>query len=155
MKKEIYTLGSSTRTWEEFLEILKDYKIKTLVDVRRFPTSKIAPHFKKEALSSELSIKYIWLGEELGGYRKGGYEKFMKTEEFRQGFRQLENIALAGKTILLCAERLPWKCHRFYISHQLEKRGFKVAHIIEKDKLWDSQKEKREIKPTCQQKLKI
>lgn len=72
--KIIYTLGTNRRTEEDFIEILNAYGIERLIDVRRFPTSKF-PHFKKETLERFLKdngIEYFFLGEELGGYRKGG-----------------------------------------------------------------------------------
>lgn len=154
MKKEIYTIGSSARDWEEFVDILKHFGIKTLVDVRRFPTSKIE-HFIKKNLNSKLksqTIGYLWLGENLGGYRAGGYKEFMKEDLFQEGILKLEKLAHKNKIALMCAERLPWKCHRSYISHQLEKRDWKIVHIIEKE---DPRKEEREIKPTCQQKFDL
>jgi len=151
---EIFTLGTSNRTFEEFLEILKKYEIKVVVDVRHFPTSKLFPHFKKENLKNLLEkekIKYYHL-EKLGGYREGGYEKYMETKDFKEGLEKLMEIAKKEKTAIICAERFPWKCHRAFISQALEEKGFKVIHIIDKEKIWEPKKEKREIKPTCQKK---
>lgn len=137
-KKEIYTIGSSRRTEEEFIEILRAYDIENLVDVRSFPKSKLE-HFSKENLSRLLEdggIGYIYLGKELGGFRKGGYEQYTHTEDFNSGVTKLEEIALQGKTAFMCAERFPWKCHRRFISRELNSRGWKVIHIIEKDRVW-------------------
>lgn len=136
--KEIFTIGHSTRSFEEFLSLLKRFKISILVDVRRFPTSKLE-HFKKEKLETLLlqeGIKYIYLGKELGGYRKGGYRNYVKTEEFMEGIGKLEKIAEGGKAALMCAERFPWKCHRKYISIALEGRGWRVLHILDSERVW-------------------
>ena len=149
---EIFTLGTSNRKLEEFLEILKKYKIEVVVDVRHFPTSRFFPYFKKENLEKFLKkekINYFHI-KKLGGYREGGYENYMKRKEFKEGLEKLIKIAKDRRTIIICAERFPWKCHRAFISQQLEKRKFKVIHIIEKEKIWEIEKEKREIKPTCE-----
>ncbi len=149
---EIFTLGTSNRSQKEFLEILKEYKIEAVVDVRHFPTSRLFPHFKKENLERflrEQKIDYIHI-EKLGGFREGGYENYMKTKEFKEGLERLIEIAKKKKTAILCAERFPWKCHRAFISQELEKRNFKIIHIIEKDKIWEPKKEPKEIKPICQ-----
>jgi uncharacterized protein (DUF488 family) len=145
-------LGTSNRSLKEFLEILKEYKIETVVDVRHFPTSRLFPHFKKEILEKflkEKKIDYYHL-EKLGGYREGGYENYMKTKDFREGLEKLAEIAKIKRTAIICAERFPWKCHRVFISQELEKRNFKIIHIIEKEKIWEPKKEPKEIKPTCQ-----
>ncbi len=138
MKKTIYTIGSSTRNPEEFLEILKHYNIRCLIDVRSFPSSKFE-HFKKERLKKLVEgegIKYIHLGKELGGYRKGGYEAHMKTDDYLKGIEQLEKIAEKNSSAIMCAERLPWYCHRRFISQSLKQRKWEVVHIIEKDRTW-------------------
>jgi uncharacterized protein (DUF488 family) len=148
---EIYTLGTSNRSQEEFLEILKQYKIETVLDVRHWPTSRLFPHFKKENLEKflrENGIEYYHF-EKLGGYREGGYENYMKGKEFKEGIEELIKIAKNKKTAIVCAERFPWKCHRTFISQELEKKNFKVIHIIEKNRIWEPKKEPREIKPTC------
>ena len=137
--KEIWSVGHSTRTIEEFLEIIRFYRIKTVVDVRRFPSSKKFPWFAREELSYALQkegIEYIWLGDRLGGFRRGGYENYMKKEEFLKGIEELEEIAKLRKTAFLCAEKLPFRCHRRFISRFLQERGWKVYHIIEKGRLY-------------------
>jgi len=131
MEEMIYTLGTSNRREEEFLKILRDKGIKNIVDVRRFPTSQFE-HFRKENLEKILSkegFKYFYLGDKLGGYRKGGYEKFMESEEFQKGIEKLEEIAREGPTVIICAERLFFRCHRRFIACALEGRGWKVVHL--------------------------
>jgi len=91
----IWTVGHSNRTKETFLELLKEHSIEVLVDVRRFPTSKIE-HFKREQMERWLpqqGIEYVWLGKELGGYRRGGYGKYMRTKPFREGVTRLLETA--------------------------------------------------------------
>ena len=137
--KEIWSVGHSTRTLEELLDLLKHYKIKIVVDVRRFPTSKKYPWFRRENLEKALKkegLEYIWLGDRLGGYRKGGYENYMKSAEFMEGVSHLEKIASRDRTVFLCAEKLPFRCHRRFISDELVRRGWRVNHIIEKGRLY-------------------
>jgi len=134
----IYTIGSSVRSIEEFLEILEIYGIKCVIDVRRFPTSRLE-HFKREKLFGILSkqgIKYYYLGKELGGYRKSGYEAYMKTETYLKTIEKLEKIAQERASVIMCAERFPWRCHRRFIAQSLKQRNWEVIHIIEKHKTW-------------------
>jgi len=136
---KIYTLGTSNRKIEEFLDILKFYKIDCVIDIRRFPTSRWE-HFKKENLEKALkeeNIAYFYLGKELGGYRKGGYEKYTEKEFFKKGIEKLEKIAIKRVCVFICAERLPWKCHRRFVGKALQQRGWKVIHIIDLKKEWE------------------
>ena len=138
----IYTLGTSTHTKEEFLELLNSYHIETVVDVRSLPQSRFE-HFKKENLErilSEKGFNYFYLGKELGGFRKGGYLSYTKSLPYQEGISHLEKIGRESITAFICAERFPWKCHRRFIASTLEERGWKVVHIIEKDKVWRSKK---------------
>lgn len=132
--KEIFTFGHSTRNWTDFLDILKNFKIEALVDIRHFPKSKHNPHFTKEILEKQLpkeGIFYFWL-ENLGGFRKGGYLAFTNTKEFKEGLEKLISIANQKKTAIMCAEILWFKCHRKFVADELEKLGFKVIHILDK-----------------------
>jgi len=131
--REIYTLGHSNLSMGEFLELLRSWGIEIVADVRRFPTSKKHPHFSRENLGpalKEAGIEYVFLGEELGGYRRGGYEAYTETEGFRRGLGRLEELAVQGKTAIMCAERDPRGCHRRYIAAALAARGFRVIHIL-------------------------
>lgn len=137
-EKKIYTLGTSRRTEEDFIEILSAHDIQSLIDVRRFPKGKI-PIFKREnlqALLKQEGIEYYFLGDELGGFRKGGYLSYTFTEEFKKGVDFLESIAIKKKSVIVCAEKFPWKCHRRWIARELHKRGWEVEHIIDKGKIW-------------------
>ena len=136
--KKIYTLGTDRRSEEDFTEILFAYNIQSLIDVRSFPRSKI-PIFSKENLEDLLEregIDYHFLGKELGGFRKGGYTSYIVTDEFSKGIDLIESIALYKMSVIICAEKLPWKCHRKWISRELHKRDWEVVHIIDKGKVW-------------------
>ncbi len=136
--KKIYTLGTNKRSEEDFIEILLAYNIQSLIDVRSFPRSKI-PIFRRENLEPALrleGIEYHFLGAELGGFRKGGYIAYTITDDFRKGIDLLESVALAKTSVIVCAERFPWKCHRKWIARELHKRGWGVEHIIDKGKVW-------------------
>ena len=87
MHIKVWTVGHSSRCKEIFLELLGRHKIRVLVDVRRFPRSKVN-HFKREQMEKwlpERGIEYVWLGEKLGGYRRGGYKRYTQTKGFREG----------------------------------------------------------------------
>jgi uncharacterized protein (DUF488 family) len=136
--KKIYTLGTDRRSEEDFTEILFAYGIQSLIDVRSFPRSKI-PIFSRENLEDLLKregIEYHFLGKELGGFRKGGYTSYIITDEFSKGIDLIESIALYKMSVIICAEKLPWKCHRKWISRELHKRDWEVDHIIDKGKVW-------------------
>lgn len=136
--KKIYTLGTNKRSEEDFVEILLAYNIQSLIDVRSFPRSKIQI-FRRENLELLLNsekIEYHFLGAELGGLRKSGYIAYTITDDFRKGIDLLESIALTKTSVIICAERFPWKCHRKWIARELHKRGWEVDHIIDKGKVW-------------------
>jgi len=130
----IWTIGHSNRSKEEFLNLLREHSIEVLADIRSFPTSKIE-HFKKENLEKwlpENGVEYVWLGKELGGYRKGGYKRHMRTKLFREGVQKLLEIAKQKRTCMMCMEKNPKYCHRRFLSAYLERKGVEVIHIIEK-----------------------
>ena len=130
----IWTIGHSNRSKEEFLNLLREHSIEVLADIRSFPTSKIE-HFKKENLEKwlpENGVEYVWLGKELGGYRKGGYKRHMRTKLFREGVQKLLEIAKHKRTCMMCMEKNPKYCHRRFLSAYLERKGVEVIHIIEK-----------------------
>lgn len=127
----IYTLGTSTRSLEEFMGLLRQEGIMQVVDVRRFPRSRF-PHFSRENLEGSLKragFRYFWLGDLLGGYRKGGYEAYMATEAFQKGLSKLKAIAEKGATAFFCCERVPWRCHRRFIAKRLREEGWEVVDL--------------------------
>ena len=152
---EIYTIGHSTRGLEEFLDILKNFQIELVVDVRRFPSSKKFPWFDKENLEKKLKeneIQYIHFPE-LGGYRKEGYEAFSKTEEFSKALGKLLEIINEKNATIMCAENLWWRCHRRYIANALVENGIQVIHIFNKEKVQEHKLKEKEIEEKM--KLKI
>ncbi len=138
VEKRIFTLGTSTRTWEEFIHLLRVHQIEMVIDVRSFPTSKFA-HFKRQSMNpslGEAGFGYSYLGKELGGYRKEGYEAYTQTLSYLVGMELLERMSSRCRSAILCAERLPWRCHRRFIGRSLQERGWEVIHIIDEKRVW-------------------
>ncbi|MEM5801920.1 MAG: DUF488 domain-containing protein [Candidatus Aenigmatarchaeota archaeon] len=134
---KIFTIGHSTRSFGEFLKILKHFKIDLLIDVRKFPSSKKFPWFNKENLEIELrrnKIDYLHYPE-LGGFRKEGYEAFTKTSEFADAIKKLMEIIDYKNVVITCAELLFFRCHRRYIAEALTALGYKVIHIYDENKV--------------------
>lgn len=135
----IWSIGHSNRDLAEFIEALRDANIEVLVDVRRWPTSRF-PHFNREELADALAehgIEYRWMGESLGGYRSGGYARHMESEEFAEAIEELQELGRRWRTAFMCAEKLPWRCHRRFIADALVERGWRVVHIIEPGRTWE------------------
>lgn len=130
---EIWDIGHSTRNEKEFMALIQKNRIEAVADVRRFPSSKKFPHFGQDHLKKALgksSIAYVWLGEWLGGFRKSGYENWMKTQEFAFGISKLESIARNKRTALMCAEADYARCHRKHIIALFKAKGWTVHHIL-------------------------
>ena len=146
----VYTVGHSTRSFEEFIEILKTYSITLLVDIRAVPRSHHSPQFNKDTLSSALKlfgVKYLSLAS-IGGMHHPkkdsinlalrtssfrGYADFMQTKEFAESLLKIIILAKENCLAIMCAEALPGRCHRSLISDMLLVRQIKVLHIISKD----------------------
>ena len=147
----VFTIGHSTHTLDELVAMLKAHNVATLVDVRTVPRSRRHPHFNADALSSSLpplGVRYVQMGKPLGGLRhpkKGattnlawqnesfrGYADHMQSPEFRAAVDEL--IAMSststGGIAVMCAEAVPWKCHRSLLSDALVARGVAVDHIM-------------------------
>ena len=141
----IYTIGHSTRPLDELIGLLREHGVKRLADIRRFPGSRRYPHFSKESLSKSLpkaGIEYVHVVE-MGGrrdplpdspnsaWRNGqfrGYADHMATPEFQNALdRLLESDA---PTAIMCAEAVPWRCHRNLAADELTRRGHEVIHIL-------------------------
>jgi uncharacterized protein (DUF488 family) len=143
----IFTIGHSTRTSDELMDLLKEFKIQHLVDVRTIPRSRRNPQFNQEVLAGELpkhEIAYTHLPE-LGGLRKPkpdsintawrndsfrGYADYMQTPEFEAALEALLQMAAKDSVIIMCAEAVPWRCHRSLIGDALLVRGIEVIDII-------------------------
>jgi uncharacterized protein (DUF488 family) len=150
--RTIWTIGHSTRSLPQFLDMLLVNGITLLVDIRSFPGSRRFPHFNKENLSSSMNehgIEYVHLPG-LGGRRKPqenspniawrhpafrGYADYMGTDEFKRSIAALEELASRSKTAYMCSEAPWWKCHRALVSDYLKAHGWKVLHIMEKGKV--------------------
>ncbi len=132
-ESQIFTIGHSTRSLDELIGIVRCYDVSTLVDVRHFPRSRRNPQFNLDNLESELpasGIHYHWI-EELGGFRDGGYENYMDSEDFILGLKKLTQIAKRSTTAIMCAELLWFRCHRTFVASILTKAGWKVIHIYD------------------------
>jgi uncharacterized protein (DUF488 family) len=145
----IYTIGHSTRSIEQFLGLLQAHNIEELVDVRTVPQSRHNPQFGKEELAAALQqagIGYMHLGK-LGGLRQSskdsvnlgwqnssfrGFADYMATPEFQQGLDELKAIAEKKRVAIMCAEAVPWRCHRSLIADALTTQGWQVLHIQSK-----------------------
>lgn len=124
-------MGTSDRTIEKMIHLLRLHQIAMVVDVRSWPKSKF-PQFDQETLAASLKeagLGYSHLGRELGGFRKGGYEAYTQTDNYRKGLARLEQAANRCPSVILCAERSPERCHRRFIAQSLEERGWRVVHL--------------------------
>jgi len=136
---KIFTIGHSTRSFDEFIATLKQYGIDMVVDIRRFPGSNKFPHFNREFLEKELpanGISYIHFAE-LGGFRKEGYVAFAQTTEFKESVKKFLSLIRGKHAALLCAEILWFRCHRRHVAEELTKLGHSVVHIYNKEKIQD------------------
>jgi uncharacterized protein (DUF488 family) len=146
-KTVIFTIGHSTRPVEEFIAILHSFKIKKVVDVRTIPRSGHNPQFNADTLKESLieaHIGYLHM-ETLGGLRHAkkespneawrnasfrGFADYMQTEEFEKSLEKLMLTAAKERTAIMCAEAVPWRCHRSLIADALLIRGVDVRHIM-------------------------
>lgn len=143
----VFTIGHSTRSLDELVELLKAHDIQEVVDIRTLPGSKHNPQFNKEELSAFLKkhkIDYVHM-KSLGGLRKPnkdsvntgwkassfrGFADYMQTPKFQSEIESLIEIAKNKRIALMCAEAVPWRCHRNLIADALVVRNVGVKHII-------------------------
>jgi uncharacterized protein (DUF488 family) len=147
----VFTVGHSTRSGEDFIEILKAHGVQVLVDVRSFPGSRRFPQFNRDALREALMQAGIEYKHEprLGGRRRPradshntawrnpsfrAYADHMETEEFRKGVEDLLELARDARVAVMCAEAVWWRCHRSLISDYLKAEGHTVIHIVDQNK---------------------
>ena len=142
----VHTVGHSTHALADFMALLESHAIRTVADVRRFPASRRHPHFAREALAralAEQGIAYEWFPD-LGGRRPArpdsphtawrlaafrGYADYMETREFQEALARLTALAAAQSTTVMCAEAVPWRCHRQLIADALLVRDVDVRHV--------------------------
>ena len=142
----LYTIGHSTRSVDELVALLRAFEVTVVVDIRTIPRSRANPQFNRDALRSALRsrrLRYIHLAE-LGGLRRTrpdspnagwrnssfrGFADYMSTEEFQLGLLKLRGPCAEGRVALMCAEAVPWRCHRSLVADALVVRGARVEHI--------------------------
>ena len=147
MSETIYTIGHSTHPIEAFIKILRAFEVGLVADVRTIPKSRHNPQFNQDNLKEELlkqKIEYIHLTS-LGGLRRTtnaslntawknasfrGFADYMQTPEFRAGMEQLIELASKQRTVIMCAEAVPWRCHRSLIADSLIVRKIRVEDIM-------------------------
>jgi uncharacterized protein (DUF488 family) len=143
----VLTIGHSTRTLEEFISLLKTHSVTRVVDVRTVPRSRHNPQFNRDSLPKELKkagLGYVHLPG-LGGLRHAkpdslnlgwrnasfrGYADYMQTPEFGQSLDELIQLAKQDRIAIMCAEAVPWRCHRSLIADALMVRGIRVEDIV-------------------------
>lgn len=143
----IFTIGHSTRPIDEFIELLRANGVKQLIDIRTIPKSRHNPQFNSDALAKSLRaarIRYLHL-KELGGLRRAksdsinlgwrnasfrGFADYMQTPEFVEALERAIQLGEARLTALMCAEAVPWRCHRSLVADALFARGIRALEII-------------------------
>lgn len=147
MARCIWTIGHSTRSMAEFLALLNAHHIQCVADVRAFPYSRRYPHFNTDELAACLGaqgLAYVSM-KGLGGRRAGhrdtvntgwrnagfrGYADYMQTDGFWRALEELGAVAESMFTAVMCAEAVPWRCHRTLIADALVSKGWRVKHIL-------------------------
>jgi len=147
----VLTVGHSTRTWKVFLDLLRAHRVERVIDVRSVPRSRHNPQFNQETLRRKLRaarIGYVHL-RKLGGLRHArrdssnmgwrnssfrGFADYMQTSEFDAGLQRLIKLAGQKRSALMCAEAVPWRCHRSLIADALTVLGIRVEHIMSKNR---------------------
>ncbi|MFI5070665.1 MAG: DUF488 family protein [Terriglobales bacterium] len=143
----VLTIGHSNRTWKDFLDLLRAHGVRRVVDVRSIPRSRHNPQFSRATLSKKLRaarIGYVHL-RKLGGLRHArrdssnmgwrnasfrGFAVYMQTSDFEAGLHRLMKLAGQKRSAIMCAEAVPWRCHRSLIADALTVRGIRVEDIM-------------------------
>jgi uncharacterized protein (DUF488 family) len=146
-KRTIFTIGHSTRTLEELIELLRAHEVRRVIDIRTMPRSRHNPQYNRETLGPALrsrKIGYVHL-KDLGGLRRAkpdsknigwhntsfrGYADYMQTPEFEAGLKRAIRLSAVKPSALMCAEAVPWRCHRSLVADALAARKFPVEHIM-------------------------
>jgi uncharacterized protein (DUF488 family) len=143
----VFTVGHSTRPIGEFIELLHSHGVEQIIDIRTVPKSRHNPQFNSDALAASLhsaGIPYVHL-KDLGGLRHArpdsvnlgwrnasfrGFADYMQTREFTQGVERAIRLAQDRPSALMCAEAVPWRCHRSLVADALVVRGIRVLEIV-------------------------
>ena len=143
----IFTVGHSTRSIDEFVGLLRAHGVKGIADIRSIPMSRHNPQFNTDVLKQSLQREHIRYKhiKELGGLRHAkrdsinlgwrnasfrGFADYMATQEFSEGLEALTKIANTRETAIMCAEAVPWRCHRSLIADALLVRGIRTEDIM-------------------------
>ena len=149
---EIWTIGHSTRSIDEFIGLLKEQRIELVADVRQFPGSRRYPHFGRDQLEQSLAAGGMGYAHfpELGGRRSPlpdspntawrnkafrGYADYMSSGPFLAGIERLAGMAMVKRVAVMCAEAVWWSCHRSLIADYLKVAGWRVEHIMGEGKI--------------------
>jgi uncharacterized protein (DUF488 family) len=142
VKPEIFTIGHSTQSREEFLDLLRRHRIGAVADVRSSPYSARLSQFNRESLEQflrENAIRYVFLGNELGARRSerecyvdgvAAYDRIAKTNAFREGLDRVSKGAQRFRLALMCAEKDPLECHRTILVCRHLRNNFDIIHIL-------------------------
>ncbi len=146
-KLTVYTIGHSTRPLEDFIALLRANGVQRVIDIRMIPKSRHNPQFNRETLAPDLRaarIGYVYL-KKLGGLRRTrpdsvnlawrnasfrGFADYMQTPDFEAGLARAIELAESKPSALMCAEAVPWRCHRSLVADALLVRGIKVEDIV-------------------------
>lgn len=150
---KLFTIGHSTLGQDEFIKALKAHGIQQLIDIRSHPGSRYMPHFNRENMQVWLpksGIEYLHMPN-LGGRRRNiegvaqkdiegwknisfrNYGAYTLTDEFSAALKELANAARKQTVCIMCAESVPWRCHRLLVSNSITQLGFEVYHILSAD----------------------
>jgi uncharacterized protein (DUF488 family) len=146
-KQMIFTIGHSTRPLEDLIDLLRAHKVRRVIDIRTIPRSRHNPQYNRETLGPALrsrKIGYVHL-KGLGGLRRTkpdsknvgwhnasfrGFADYMQTPEFDAGLKRAIRLSAVKPSALMCAEAVPWRCHRSLVADALTARKFPVEHIL-------------------------
>jgi len=146
-QKQVYSIGHSTRSIDDFIKILNAYEIEEVVDIRTIPRSRHNPQFNKDSLRESLKaakIRYLHMSN-LGGLRHAvpvstnqawrnlsfrGYADYMQTTEFKSAVEKLIELSKRRRIVLMCAESVPWRCHRSLLADALLIRKIQTVYIF-------------------------
>jgi uncharacterized protein (DUF488 family) len=146
--RTVFTVGHSTLPIDRFIGLLATYGVEEVADIRKIPKSRHNPQYWSDALEDELkaaSIDYVWM-DGLGGRRQHanpdspntgwrnksfrGYADYMQTAAFEEALENLVDVSGRKRTVIMCAEAVPWRCHRSLVADALCVRGIPVADIF-------------------------
>ena len=147
---KLYSIGHGNKSIETFMDLIQEFRIKHLADVRSYPSSRRNPHFDRKNLQLTLNksaVSYTWFPD-LGGFRRDGlantsphvaiespgfrnYADYMNTASFQTAAYRLSQLVILGSSCFMCAETAPHRCHRSLLADYLLVQGFEVIHILD------------------------